>query len=400
MEEQKQSGLKNFLIYTAIILLGPAVSFGGCYLLEKPMDEIIRNMVVVIVCCLLIVLSLMASGEKKTLFFNNYEHLSRFFFSFLLGLAFSVCSVFLPLKVLPVLVLAVFLSLTSNTITGSMSYLTFLFMMEFFTDMSSHGFFMCAFVGMAGIALFQNLDQEYLVNGALFASLVLLFVGETAFLIVFEGQKMTLDTFVLPMINVFISFLTLLLFLRSYSTSVVHKYRDRYQEINDPDFELLAKLKEESTEAYFHAIHTAYFCDKIARKIGADHYLAKAGGYYHKIGRSEGKGDTLGKTLGLAHKYKFPPELVELLEEYGDKSKTITKKETAIVLLVDGVVSSISYLLEKDKKAALDYRQVVDIVFQKKLAGNLLYMCNITMKELTVMRKLLVEEKLYYDFLR
>lgn len=94
MEEQKQSGLKNFLIYTTIILLGPAVSFGGCYLLEKPMDEIIRNMVVVIVCCLLIVLSLMASGEKKTLFFNNYEHLSRFFFSFLLGLVLSVCSVF------------------------------------------------------------------------------------------------------------------------------------------------------------------------------------------------------------------------------------------------------------------------------------------------------------------
>lgn len=400
MEEQKQSGLKNFLIYTTILFIGPAVAFGGCYLLEKPMDEIIRNMVVVIVCCLLIVLSLMASGEKKTLFFNNFEHLSRFFFSFLLGLVLSVCSVFLPLKVLPVLVLAVFLSLTSNTITGSLAYLTFLFMMEFFTDMSTHGFFMCVFVGMAGIALFQNLDQEYLVNGALFASLILLFTGETAFLILFEGQKISLDTFVLPMVNVFISFLAILLFLRSYSTSVVHKYRDRYQEINDPDFELLAKLKEESTDAYFHAVHTAYFCDKIARKIGADHYLAKAGGYYHKIGRAEGKGDRHNKTLALARKYKFPPELVELLEEYGDRSKPITKKETAIVLFVDGVISTISYLLEKDKKATLDYKQVVDIVFQKKLDSNLLYQCNITMKELTVMRNLLVEEKLYYDFLR
>lgn len=400
MEEQKQSGLKNFLIYTAIILLGPAVAFGGCYLLEKPMDEIIRNMVVVIVCCLLIVLSLAASGEKKTLFFNNFEHLSRFFFSFLLGLVFSVCSVFLPLKVLPILALAVFLSLTSNTITGSLAYFTFLFMMEFFTDMSSHGFFMCAFVGMAGIALFQNLDQEYLVNGALFASLVLLFVGETAFLILFEGQKISLDTFVLPMINVFISFLAILLFLRSYSTSVVHKYRDRYQEINDPDFELLVRLKEESAKDYFHAIHTAYFCDKIARKIGANHYLAKAGGYYHKIGRAEGKGNTLDDTVALARRYKFPPELVELLEEYGDRSKTIAKKETAIVILADGVISSISYLLEKDKTASLDYKQVVDIVFRKKLESNLLYQCDITLNELTVMRKLLVEEKLYYDFLR
>lgn len=400
MEEQKQNGLKNFLIYAAMILLGPTVAFGGCYLLEKPMDEIIRNMVVIIACSLLIVLSLAASGEKQTLFFNNFEHLSRFFFSFLLGLVFSVCSIFLPLKVLPVLALAVFLSLTSNTITGSLAYLTFLFMMEFFTDMSSHGFFMCAFVGMAGIALFQNLDQDYLVNGALFASLVLLFVGETAFLILFEGQKISLDTFVLPMINVFISFLAILIFLRSFSTSVVHKYRDRYQEINDPDFELLVRLKEESTEDYFHAIHTAYFCDKIARKIGADHYLAKAGGYYHKIGRADGKGNVLQKTLALAEQYKFPPELVELLEEYGDRNKTITKKETAIVLLADGVISSISYLLEKDKKASLDYKQVVDIVFQKKLESSLLYQCNITMKELTMMRKLLVEEKLYYDFLR
>lgn len=362
MEGQKKNETKNFLIYTAIILLGSFAALGGCYLLERPVDEIIRNTVVILICCFLVVLSLMASGEKGSLFFNNFLHLERFFASFLFGLVFSACSVFLPLKVLPVLVLAVFLSLTSNTIAGSLAYLTFLFMMEFFSDMSSHGFFMCIFVGLAGIALFQNIDQDYFVNGALFASLVLLFVGETAFLIMFEGQKISLDTFVLPMINVFISFLALILFLRFYSMSVVHKYRDRYQEINDPDFELLAKLKEESPKEYYHAIHTAYFCDKIARKIGADYYLAKAGGYYHKIGRAEGKGDSLNKTLDIAGEYKFPPELVELLREYGDKDRAITKKETALVLFADSVISSISYLLEKDKSAVLDYKQVVDIV--------------------------------------
>lgn len=400
MEEQKKSEVKHFPAYAAILFLGSITVFLGCYLLHKPADEMIRNMIVVIVCCLLVVLSLKVSIDKKSLYFNNAGHIGRFFCSFLFGVVFSICSIFLPLKILPVLVLAVYLALTSNAVTGSLSYLTFLFIMEFFTDMSSHGFFMCMFVGIAGIALFQNLDQEYIVNGALFTSLILLFVAETAFLILFEGQKISLDTFVLPMINVFISFLALLLLLRCYSTFVVHKYRDRYQEINDPDFELLSKLKEESAEAYFHAIHTAYFCDKIARRIGADYYLAKAGGYYHKIGRVEGTEDSFKNTMALAAEYQFPPELTELLKEYGDKEKKITKKETAIVIFADGVISSISYLLKKDKTATLDYKQVVDIVFQKKLQSGLLSHCKVTMEELTIMRKLFVEEKLYYDFLR
>lgn len=394
MEEQKKSETKNFLIYTAIICFSTSVTFLGGYLLKKPLDEMIRNMIVVIVLNFILVLSLAVSGEKKSLFFNNFEHLGRFFICYILGLIFSVSAIFLPLKVLPILVPAIFLSLTSNTIAGSIAYVNFVFLIQFFTDMSSYGFFMCIFVGLAGIALFQSIDEEYFVNGAMFAALILLFVGETAFLILFEGQKISLDTFVLPMINVCISLVALIAFLRIYSSKVVHKYRDRYQEISDPDFILLAKLKEESPKEYYHAVHTAYFCDKIARKIGANFYLAKAGGYYHKIGKG------LHKTLAIAEEYKFPPELIELLTEYGDKGKKITKKETALVLFADGVVSSITFLLEKDKKAVLDYKQVVDIVFEKKLESDILNQCNITMSELTIMRNLFVEEKLYYDFLR
>lgn len=394
MDVQKKSEIKNFLIYAAILLTSVLTALLGCIALKKPAEEGIRNVVVTIALGGITVLSLAASGEKKSLFFNNYQHLERFLLCYLAGLAFSVGAVFLPLKALPILVLAVLLSLTSNTITGSIAYTNFIFMAYFFTDMNSFGFFMCIFVGLAGIALFQNIDEEYFVNGALVASLSILFVGETAFLILFEEQKISLDTFVLPMMNVCISLVLLIVFLRIYSSRVVHKYRDRYQLICDPDFSLLAKLKEESPKDFYHAVHTAYFCDKIARRIGADYYLAKAGGYYHKIGRN------LTKTLAIAEEYQFPPELVVLLQEYGDKEKAITKKETALVLFADGVVSAITYLLEKDNKAVLDYKQVVDIVFDKKMESDILNQCNITMRELTSMRNLFVEEKLYYDFLR
>lgn len=61
--------------------------------------------------------------------------------------------------------------------------------------------------------------------------------------------------------------------------------------MNDPEYVLLTDLKQYSKKAYYHAVHTAYFCEKIARKIGADEMLAKAGGYYHKIGRMRGEGN-------------------------------------------------------------------------------------------------------------
>ena len=146
-------------------------------------------------------------------------------------------------------------------------------------------------------------------------------------------------------------------------------------------------------------MHTAYFCEKIARKIGADEMLAKAGGYYHKIGRMRGEGN-LKNALAIAREYHFPPELVQLLKEYGGKNTSLVSREAAIVLLADAMVSSVMFLFEKNPRAELNYEQIAGVVFKKQIESGILDHCSLTISQLNEIHKIFVEETLYYDFLR
>ena len=93
----------------------------------------------------------------------------------------------------------------------------------------------------------------------------------------------SLETWIIPILNIFITLLFLLIILKIYSTLVVHKYLERYMEINDQEYGLLTQLKEKKPELYYNAIHTAYLSERIARNFSLDFNLATAGGYYHRI---------------------------------------------------------------------------------------------------------------------
>ena len=68
--------------------------------------------------------------------------------------------------------------------------------------------------------------------------------------------------------------------------------------------------------------------------------------------------------------------------------------------LSDQVVTSILYLFTKDKDSQVDYHQLVEVLFKKKIENGFFLESDLTIKELYQMKKMLIEEKLYYDFLR
>ena len=68
--------------------------------------------------------------------------------------------------------------------------------------------------------------------------------------------------------------------------------------------------------------------------------------------------------------------------------------------IADVVVSTISYMFQKDNKAVLDYGKIVDVIIKKKLETGDFDYCQLTMEELSEIKKCFAEEKLYYDFLR
>ena len=127
--------------------------------------------------------------------------------------------------------------------------------------------------------------------------------------------------------------------------------------------------------------------------------MARAGGYYHKIGLLKGQ-NTWENTKQVLTEAEFPEQVHVILKEYLDKDERIHSKETVILLISDTVISSISYLFSKDPTAQLDYEKLVQAVFKKNEENGLIRYSQISLGELEEMKKILAEERLYYDFLR
>lgn len=361
-------------------------------------DIFVANVLRLVLLSVIYIFVVITAFFKNGFFYNNEKHPGRFLTVYALGILLVVLNTFVTDKLWLFLPLAVSLVLFSGLQTGIVSYILLLYLQMVLVDADPIVFFAYVCIGIIGIMLFSYLDMDFLFGLPLFTGLVLVFATLLTMEFAANGH-LQFDAFLYAAINIFVSFLLLTFVLKYVSYHILHKNRDKYQEINDPEFALLTELKNTSQRAYYHAVHTAYFSEKLARRIGADEMLAKAGGYYHKIGKMRGS-NNLKNALEIAKEYQFPPQLVQLLKEYGGKNTVLRSKEATIVVLADAMVSSVMFLFEKDKNAVLDYEQIVSVVFKKQIGSGLLDHSDLTMDQLRQIRTMFMEETLYYDFLR
>ncbi len=387
------------VVLSLVIAVLPAVCLFLYSFMKNQINEVFfANVIRLLLFSVVFMFVLLLAISQNGFFYKNNSHLGRFLLIWVAGIVLVVLQSFIPDKLWLFLPLAVSLVLFSGLQVGVCGFVLLLYLQMMLTGADASVFLAYICIGMIGIVLFSHLDMEFLFGVPMFSSLILVFVA----ILTMEYSAcgyLQFDSFLYASINVFISFLLLTFSLKYLSYQVLHKDRDKYQEINDPEYRLLTELKKTSQRAYYHAVHTAYFSEKIARRIGADEMLAKAGGYYHKIGKMRGS-NNLKNALEIAKEYHFPPQLVQLLKEYGGKNTVLRSKEAAIVILSDAMVSSVMFLFEKDKNAALDYDQIVSVVFKKQMESGILDNCELTMEQMKQIRTMFAEETLYYDFLR
>lgn len=353
--------------------------------------ELARNLIVMIMCCgfLLIVFP-----EQK-----KYLSMGQFVFAFFCGLILMCALVLFPKGCMPFAVVAFMLFLCSDAFIGIFTYTLLLVITYWFANIDISLLLFYLFIGFITILLFQSLDETYRYKVPLICTLCASLVLQFATILLQDNKPLRLEECIYPLINAFLTFVIILIYLKYYSIHVMHKYRDIYQIITDPENELLLSLKESNSKEYYHVIHTAYFADKISSAIGANNYLAKALAYYCKIGILKGS-NQLKNTLEIANEKNFPPELIHALKEFGSKNVTLKSKEAAIVLIADAVITSVVFMFEKDNNVKLDYGKIVDVIIRKKMEQNTLIHCELTLNDMSVIRSIFAEEKLYYDFLR
>ncbi|MDE5747787.1 MAG: hypothetical protein K2I21_09455, partial [Acetatifactor sp.] len=359
-----------------------------------------RNMVITAVGMAIVSLLVRQEATEHLMQYDNEENVLRFFLCLCVCLAVALACIFLPVGAWPFLVIYITLGLYGSTFLGVAAGSVLLMITVLGSGAGSNIFVMYLISGIIGVSLFRRLDAEFRVGIPLAVSLMVLLVSETANVVLFANERLDMELFVVPAANVIISAILLLGILKLFSQSVIYRYRVIYMELTAPECELLTRLKEEAREDYYQSMHTSYFCERIGEKLGLDVQAVKAAGFYHKIGVLY-KDQESGKELfDMFQSQHFPPVLQEILKEFLSPDRAVRRKETAVLIMADAVTASIIHLLAADKGRALDYDKIIDSIFKIKLDSGVLNQCLISMGEITQMKKIFKEEKLYYDFLR
>lgn len=386
-------------MFGMMFFVSGGIAFAGSLLYQPETQMLMRNTVMVLAGSGIVIYAYLLSEEMDWFTYRNEGKYGKFAFVYLGSLVAAVFFPYLPVTGWPFLVLFILLGVFSNGITGIAAGSVCLLLAVNFSGGDMSVFWLYFISGLAGILMFSNLNDEFLVGLPVIISLSVLILCLTANVILFSREQLSAEQFTIPALNMMTCCILLLIILKAFSSSVIHKDQEKYMEINDPECPLLVQLKNLSREEYYHAIHTAYLGDRIAKRLRLDDAAVKACGYYHRIGKLKGE-NTWENVSAICDEYHFPAKTKRILKEYVDGSESVVSKETIIVLFADCIVSSILYLFEKDPKAQLDYKQLIDTVFKKKLETDELWGNEISLAQLHEMKEIFVEEKLYYDFLR
>jgi hypothetical protein len=273
--------------------------------------------------------------------------------------------------------------------------------------------------------------MDFKVAIPMMISQMILFVCESAYLLMHNPGGLEFELFVVPFANVVVSSVLLLGIFKLFFAKVLYKDRYIYSDLLNPDGELLSAFKQKDRASYYQCMHTAYFCERIARKLDLYSDPVRTAGYYQKIGNvleeetavqeasqiemeqkavdDEDKQIAAGKkdssdnweiVEAYLKKNKFPDKSRSILREYLVESERIISKEATILIFADTVVAAISYLFSKEPDLHPDFDKLVEGIFKKALDSSLLKYSSITQGEITQMRKIFKEENLYYDFIR
>ena len=398
MDAENKKKEPVYLVNSILVVITVLLVTAGGFLKHAGGAELLRNAILAgtgaFLTCFLFL------SEKDRLSEKNASpaRTSRFAISYGICLAVSLCCAFLPPAGWPFLVVFVMMSLFGGFlpgICGGISFLTFSVLLAG-ADISI--FALYVLTGLLGACLFSRLDEKYRIALPLFVSLSFLFAAETACVVLFANETLKWELFLIPALNVIISLILLLILLKVYSGMEIFKYRIKYLEINDQEFELLVNIKEKDKNVYYRAVHGAYFSERIAQALSLDADAAKTAAYYANAGilYKEPEKDLEKEFVS----YGFPPYARQLLRELTGKNTGIRHKEAAVVYMADAVISSILYLFEKKQDTKTDYAAVIETVFQKKWESGSLKNSELTFAEWNRMKKIFKEEKLYYDFLR
>ncbi len=202
--------------------------------------------------------------------------------------------------------------------------------------------------------------------------------------------------FVLAAVTGAVNLLFLEILTRSLEPEVQRTGEEHYLELLKDNYPLVRSIRRFSEMDYSHALRVSEISGECARKLGLKENLCRAAGFYYRIGRMEGEPYTENGVL-LAQNACFPEELIQILREYNGELMAISTRESAIVHMVDKVVTKLDLLDKETFSTTWNQDMVIYQTLNENSATGIYDESGLSMNQFLTIRDFLVKGDHLFD---
>lgn len=116
-----------------------------------------------------------------------------------------------------------------------------------------------------------------------------------------------------------------------------------YEMLLEDEYPLLADMRRYSMVEYQHGRKVSRLAELCGREIGVSELTCAVGGMYYRLGKMEGPPE-IENAVKVAANRCFPPDVIAILEEYAGKKRLPQTPESAIVHMVDTLVTKLDLM--------------------------------------------------------
>lgn len=277
---------------------------------------------------------------------------------------------FLPHYTVPFLFFAF---LTTKTSSGELGMIVSLFLAIYFCINVSAGIYEIScyiLLILAGTALTPLYESEKNRPALSFIVFCISVAVPCIFSYLPAGQ-INLKVIVYGLATGLLTDLLFILLFDKMNRRVAEREEKSLREIISDSFPLVQEIRSFSPADYQHAKAVSLLSAKCATVAGLRADIAAAGGFYYRLGILGGEPVVENGVL-LAQLNCFPQEVITILAEYNGTERRISTPESAVVNLVNQLVSRFEHLKEETKKSSWN-REIVIYQTMNEITSSGLY---------------------------
>lgn len=345
MERNNRFSVKRFSALLGIVFSVTAANLFLAINNNVLIDTIVCLVAVNICFILVFALNIIRSRLQNRLPEKVYVDYNKILLTILVSLIVSISfSIFYPAFFLPVIIIPVILSNVLNEGPNITFSLYLVIIISLCQGLSIYTMLSYIVLVLFGLMLSDFLKSFRSIE-SLFSMILVLALNVLIPIIFyyFAYLEINQNIFIYSVGSGLISCLFICIYNWLINKTIIRSEDNIYNQLLDENYDLVGDIRRYSNVEYKHALRVSRFSQLCAAEIGADEKIAACGGFYYRLGKMEGEPE-IDNAIKVANNHCFPTPIIDIIAEYYGVLALPSSKESAIVHMVDSVVTKIELL--------------------------------------------------------